>query len=281
MGLLENLTGALLDYLAHVEEAEAFCPVAPAACCAEESDYSGMGFVWAQAGHYGRFGGRKYVALMSDIGRLFVRVQRYTAQKSRFIVVRGESGGDAGSTNTDLYSFTVDEVDLYRQFLREASHRLWQLFSAYGKGFPYRGFLFDEGVSIVELTESEVAERAWAAGSFVRVSGVLYRSVEAVPSGTALSDVAYWSPASGLYDTLGKVVYFVSFSDSGDEQLLLVVLKAVQDYLYSFVLWRWYVLAGLSPEAEVWRSSYEQAGGTVRSFLDRFEGPVRRGMQPF
>jgi hypothetical protein len=277
--IVERLRDALVSYIRFLTTTEhEHRPVEEVRPSSE--DYSGVGFVWRLHGDWTEFEGRVVVALMSDIDLLFERIGRYTSQKSRFIMTGG--GSVAMDTHTDLYAFTRDEYALYRQFLREGSDRLFGLFSAYNKGVPFRGYLFDEGVDVVTQGSDEVSGSAWPADSFVRVSGVLYRAVQDVPAGISIDDREYWGLASSLYDTRGKIVYFVGgVLDSFPANSLMGVIQSVENYLYSFVLWRWYVLAGLLEEASAWSSSSQMYSGDVRRFLTHRMFGTTRGQYPW
>jgi hypothetical protein len=281
---LADLSEALLDYLTAVGGAEdngTVEPVVPEDATKKvDNVYSGIGFRF----DVGATDDRRVTALMVDIWGLFERVYRYTSQKSRFIAVGGEretaNGKAAGSTNVDLYAFTPDEADLYRQFLKEAAGKLWELLVGYSRDLPFKGCLFDEGVSISEQSAEAVGSQTWPADSFVRVDGRIYKALQDVPAGTEITDTDYWKEVSGLYDTLGKVVYFVP-ADSSElsGNRLVALLHNVEDFLYAFVLWRWYVLAGLRDEAQVWSGTMDAAYSGIKGSLLR--RPVLRRAYPF
>jgi hypothetical protein len=219
---------------------------------------------------------------MVDIARLFRRVYRYTSQKSRFIAVGGERGAGGGvpaTTNVDLYAFSPDERDLYLQFLKEGAGRIWELLIVHSRDLAFKGLLFDEGVEIANFTNSDV----WPAGSFVRVDGRIYKALQDVPADTEITDTDYWKAVSGLYDTRGKVVYFMISPVKEDKyNQLLLSLHNIEDFLYAFVLWRWYVLCGLKDEAQVWNVTMEAAYSSVKgSLLMMRREPVLRRAYPF
>jgi hypothetical protein len=284
---LEELSDALLSYLTAVEEEGGNVEsLVPEVRKKDDDTYSGIGFRF-DVGVAG--GGKKAVtALLVGIEHLFSRVCRYTAQKARFIAVGGERGTEnGGATNVDLYAFSADERDLYRQFLREGANRLWELLIAYAKDLPFKGYLFDEGVGITNFTDLDEFDELgkpveWPAGSFVRVGGQIYKALEDVPEGVEITDTAYWKAVSGLYGTLGKVVFFVDVTSPVKSNSLVQVLNNVEDFLYSFVLWRWYVLSGIENEAQVWNVTMDAAYGDVkRSLLRMWQEPVLRRAYPY
>ena len=274
---LEELSEALLAYLTAVESGSGVAtPVAPERKSKDDDTYSGFGFSF-DVGVAGG-GTRAVTALLVDIDGLFGRVCRYTAQKARFI-----PGAENGATtNIDLYAFSADERALYLQFLREGANRLWALLVGYAKGLPFRGYLFDEGVVITNFADlDEFDEKgkplAWPAGSFVRVGGKIYKALVDVPAGTEITDTDYWKEASALYDTRGRVVFFVDVTDPVRGNSLVQVLHNVEDFLYDFVLWRWYVLSGIEKVAEVWGATAEAAYGDVKGARRRMRtNPVLR-----
>jgi hypothetical protein len=283
---LGELSDALLSYLEAVEGTEEGGTIAPigtegADVTAKRDDaYSGIGFTFDVGTVTGN---RTATALMVDIDGLFKRVCRYTAQKSRFILVNGEritANGGTATTNVDLYAFSADERELYLQFLREGSNRLWELLVGYVKDLPFRGYLFDEGVGISE--PSAVGSQQWSADSFVKVGGKIYKALQDVPEGIEITDMEYWKGVSVLYDTLGKVVFFVDATDPVRANSLLRVLHNVEDFLYAFVLWRWYVLSGVKEEAQVWNATMDAAySGVKGALLVMRKEPVLRRAYPF
>jgi hypothetical protein len=279
--VLNELADALAGYFsASASSGTSAGGAAAAIPPAAHFEYTGVGFQFV-------FDRRQHVtALMTSIDILFLRVWRYTSQKSRFIMQAGsKGGGTAGSvpatTHTDLYTFSPDEQDLYREFLREGADRLREALMVYSKGLPFKGYLFDEGVEISEQPADGVGSLVWPAGSFVRVGGQIYRALEEAPLGTEVTDMAYWEAVSGLYATLGKVVYFISTEAALSNNALLDALHSIEHGLYSFVLWRWYNMAGLGEEAAVWYGSFEEQLSLVRKALMRRTGAVRRRVHPW
>jgi hypothetical protein len=278
------LSDALLVYLTAVESAEGGETIAPigtegADVTAKRDDaYSGIGFTFDVGTAAGK---RTATALMVDIDSLFKRVCRYTAQKARFILVNGQRGTENGATtNVDLYAFSADERELYLQFLREGSNRLWELLVGYVRDLPFKGYLFDEGVGISE--PSAVGSQQWLVDSFVKVGGKIYKALQEVPAGTEITDTEYWKAVSALYDTLGRVVFFVDTTDPVKDNSLLRALHNVEDFLYAFVLWRWYVLSGVAAEAQVWNATMDAAYSGVRgALLMMRKEPVLRRAYPF
>jgi hypothetical protein len=269
---LEELSEALLAYLTAVESGSGVAtPVAPERKSKDDDTYSGFGFSF-DVGVAGG-GTRAVTALLVGVDDLFVRVCRYTAQKARFISVAVGSGSQqSATTNVDLYAFSADERALYLQFLREGANRLWTLLVGYAKGLPFRGYLFDEGVVITNFADLDEFDEEgkpleWLAGSFVRVGGKIYKALGDVPADTEITDTDYWQEVSALYDTRGKVVFFVDVTDPVRGNSLVQVLRNVEDFLYGFVLWRWYVLSGIEKEAQVWSATAEAAYDDVKSTL--------------
>jgi hypothetical protein len=283
---LDELSEALLSYLAAVDDSDNVEPVgteeaAAPKCVPRGNDtYSGIGFTFDVGTVTGR---RTATALMVDIDNLFKRVCRYTAQKSRFILVNGEritANGGTATTNVDLYAFSADERELYLQFLREGSNRLWELLVGYVKDLPFKGYLFDEGVEI--SMQSAVGSQQWALDSFVKVGGKIYKALQEVPEGTEITDTDYWKEVSALYDTLGRVVFFVDATDPVRANSLLRALHNVEDFLYAFVLWRWYVLSGVKEEAQVWNATMDADYSSVKGALAMMrKEPVLRRAYPF
>lgn len=279
---LAELSEALLAYLTAVESGSGVVtPVAPERKSKDDDTYSGFGFSF-DVGVAGG-GTRAVTALLVGIDGLFGRVCRYTAQKARFISVAVGSGSQQSTTtNVDLYAFSADERALYLQFLREGANRLWTLLAGYAKGLPFRGYLFDEGVGIDEQTADSVYNNTWNKGDFVRVGGKIYKALEDVPENTEITDTDYWQEASALYDTRGAVVFFVDVTDPVRGNSLVQVLRNVEDFLYGFVLWRWYVLSGVEKEAQVWGATAEAAYGDVKGALLRMRAsPTLRGVRMF
>jgi hypothetical protein len=277
---LDELSEALLSYLTAVEEGGQASDVEPAPTPRAPKDddtYSGIGFTFDVGTTDG--GKRMATALMINIDGLFKRVRRYTAQKARFITVgSGSQQSAVATTNVDLYAFSEDEHDLYLQFLREGSNRLWELLVGYVKDLPFKGYLFDEGVEISEWS----AVGGWPADSFVKVDGKIYKALQAVPAGKEITDTEYWKEVSALYDTLGKVVFFVDVTDPVKANSLLRALHNVEDFLYAFVLWRWYALSGIAAEAQVWNATIDAAYSGVKSgLLTMRKEPVLRRAYPF
>jgi hypothetical protein len=287
---LEQLTNALADYLSSLETVTTVTPVAVEAK-QNEPEFAGEGFSFA-IGHNGR---QRITAVMVDMERLFERVYRYTSQKSRFISPTPKGGMGSrtagaipATTNTDLYTFSPDEKSLYLQFLKEGADKLWALLAAYSKKLPFKGYLFDEGVEISESTM--VNNVTWTAGSFVRVERKIYKAIQDVPVNIEISDTDYWKEVSALYATRGKIVYFIhtNFCESQADYMneipwnaLLDLLHAVENALYSFVLWRWYTMAGLGDEAAMWYGSFEVAVASVKSASHKRVVPIRRPIHPF
>ncbi|MDR2359393.1 MAG: hypothetical protein LBD87_06300 [Prevotellaceae bacterium] len=286
--ILDQLTDALTDYLNSIETVTAVAPVA-AETKQSEPEFAGEGFGFAISYH----GTQRITAVMVDIERLFERIYRYTSQKSRFIAVNGERATGNGrtvtaTTQTDLYTFSPDEKTLYLQFLKEGADRLWELLMVYSKKLPFKGYLFDEGVAISE--PPAVDNVTWTAGSFVRVEGKIYKAIQDVSENIEISDRDYWKEVSVLYATRGKVVYFIhtNFCESQSNYMNEIPWNALQDLLhtvenalYSFVLWRWYTMAGLGEEAAMWYGSFEVALASVRSISRRRVYPIRRPIHPF
>jgi hypothetical protein len=288
---LDQLTNALADYLSSLETVTMVTPVATAAK-QSEPEYAGEGFSFAIS-HNGE---QRITAVMADIERLFERVYRYTSQKSRFISPLTPKGGTGNvqtgavpdRTNTDLYTFSPDEKSLYLQFLKEGADKLWALLMTYSKKLPFKGYLFDEGVEISE--PAIVNNVTWNAGSFVRIDGKIYKAIQNVPVNVEISDTAYWKEVSALYATRGKVVYFIhtnfcesptNYTNDMPWNAMLYLLHAVENALYSFVLWRWYTMAGLGEEAAMWYGSFEVAVASAKSASYRRIYPVRRPIYPF
>jgi hypothetical protein len=288
---LDQLTDALADYLSSLETATVVTPIA-AEIKQSEPEYAGEGFNFAISHN----GTQRITAVMVDMERLFERVYRYTSQKSRFIVPLTSKGGTENRrtgavpdrTNTDLYTFSPDEKSLYLQFLKEGADKLWALLMAYSKKLPFKGYLFNEGVEISEPTA--VNNITWSAGSFVRVEGKIYKAIQDVPVNIEISDTAYWKEVSALYATRGKVVYFIhtnscesstNYMNEMPWNAVLYLLHAIENALYSFVLWRWYTMAGLGEDAAMWYGSFDAAIASAKSASHRRVSPVRRPIHPF
>jgi hypothetical protein len=226
-------------------------------------------------------------AVMLSIAETFSRVQRYTAQKARFIMVGREGASDKKAqltTSVDLYRLSADEEDLYRLFLHEAADRLWAAsFMPYVKKLPFRGYLFDEGKDIPTRTAQEAAASAWSSGDLVQVGKTLYVAIADVPVGGDILDQSLWREASPLYATKGKVAYFFQVDSQNtvppnDREALA---HAAAEYLYAFVLCRWYAMANVEAEAAAWSAACEAAAAEVRQELRARLNPVRRKIRPF
>jgi hypothetical protein len=269
--VLDELSEALLGYLAAVENSDNVGAIGIDGTAGtgrgvlSNDVYSGIGFTF----DVGTTGGKRTAtALMVCIEDLFERVCRYTAQKARFIAVNGQRGTENGATtNVDLYAFSADERELYLQFLREGSNRLWELLVGYVKDLPFKGYLFDEGVEISMQPAEAVGSAVWPADSFVKVGGKIYKALQEVPAGVEVTDTEYWEEVSALYDTLGRVVFFIDATDPVRANSLLRVLHNVEDFLYAFVLWRWYVLSGVKEETQVWNATMDVAYSGVKGAL--------------
>jgi hypothetical protein len=265
----DELSDALLDYLSAVEAGGSVSEVVPERKPADNDTYSGFGFTF-EVGVTG--GGQHTVtALMIGVKELFQRVCRYTAQKARFIPV-AVGREQSATTNVDLYAFSADEQELYRQFLREGANMLWGVVAGYVRDLPLRGYLFDEGVTISEQSADAVGSDEWPAGSFVKVSGAIYKALKDVPEDIEITDTEYWKEVSLLYDTAGRVVFFIDITNAVKSNSLLRLLKNVEDFLYAFVLWRWYVLCGVTAEAQVWNATMEANYSGVKGALVMMQG---------
>lgn len=289
---LDQLTHALAEYLSSLETATAVTPIA-AEIKQSDPEYAGEGFNFAISHN----GTQRITAVMVDMEQLFERVYRYTSQKSRFVSPRlpkgemgsGTTGAIPATTNTDLYTFSPDEKSLYLQFLKEGADKLWVLLMTYSKKLPFKGYLFNEGVEIQDYT-NEGKLREWSAGRFVRIDGKIYKAIQDVPVNVEISDTAYWKEVSALYATRGKVVYFIhtnfcespaNYTNEMPWNAVLYLLHAIENALYSFVLWRWYTMAGLGEEAAMWYGSFEAAIASAKSASHRRVSPVRRPIHPF
>jgi hypothetical protein len=279
MGAGTALADALFEYISAIMPVMPQCvtPISPEKNHqSSEPDFAGLGFTFTTANANTA---QQCTAVMVDIERLFTRVQRYTAQKSRFVSVQ-EGKNAAATTDTDLYRLSADEKELYLQFLREGAHRLWQLFYMHAKALNFRGFLFDEGYDI----EDWEAENSYSTFTIVRADDKFYQAAyDNVPAGTQLDETQYWREVSVLYDTKGKVVFFVRVMADNPipSNALLRLLTAVVEYLYAFVLWRWYVLASLPNEAQVWATEVESWRWEVVVALSERSRDVRLRPFPF
>lgn len=100
-----------------------------------------------------------------------------------------------------------------------------------------------------------------------------------VPVNTEITNEEYWEQVSELYDTKGKVAYFID--TELPQNAALNCLQAVENYLYSFVLWRWYTIAGQIDEAQVWNASFTASADDIKSSLLVRTTPIRRPMHPW
>ncbi len=88
-----------------------------------------------------------------------------------------------------------------------------------------------------------------------------------VPVNTEITNEEYWEQVSELYDTKGKVAYFID--TELPQNAALNCLQAVENYLYSFVLWRWYTIAGQIDEAQ-------RTG--VSNVMRQYLAPIQAGL---
>jgi len=276
MTKLTKLTSALLGYLEGIVQAQNVQPItAPCHPASDIPHYCGEAFQF----HLGRCGGAAVTAIMIHIEKLFTRVNRYTSQKSRFLANK------EGATNTDLYAFSADEFDLYKQFLIEAADRIYKFFLPYTKRLPFKGYLFNEGVDItVYSTEATAKSTAHPANKFIRIDepahdGKLYQAIQNVPADTDITDTDYWRVVSELYDTKHKVVYFLDTIIPPNA--ILDCLQAVENYLYAFVLYRWYTMANIKDEADNWMVALDASESDIRSALVVRSGPITRKPSPW
>jgi hypothetical protein len=274
MNTLDKLAGAIAGYLELIR----FTPAVQFVAQEEKKpNYSGIGFAFEKEELISKQK-QKYTALMVDIDKLFSRVYLYTSQKSRFIRDK------EGNTDTDLFTFSPDESNLYLQFLKDGSDELWKIFIAYAKQLAFKGYLFDEGVDIIDSTEDDVKLRSWDKGSFVRVNERIYEAVDNIPAGTDITNEEFWNPSSNLYDTKGKVVFIIIHGNYRmliPDNALLLILKTIEDCLYAYVLWRWYTMAEHKMEAELWYSKYSEYQSVIRVSLSMRTRLITRSFHPF
>ncbi|MDR0618879.1 MAG: hypothetical protein LBG17_03150 [Bacteroidales bacterium] len=270
MATIDNLTSALLGYYQVIDNVQAGSSSNTAGSAeiiaAKDPDYAGVAFTFPRANG---FDGSLATAIIIDIDELFTKIDRYTSQKSRFIKTQTAKDGPA-VTDTDLYRFSPDERELYIQFLKEGADKVFTKTVARSKKLGYKGYLFDEQIPIVDPCDDSFP---YDKGTIVRDNGKYYIAIQDVPPGPDLFEAEYWreTPAEvkPLYETTHKIVYFFEIDnpDKFSQNMLLALLGKIEKALYSFVLWRWYVLAAMYDEAQIWASVFDTTLESIGSQL--------------
>jgi hypothetical protein len=325
MSATTGLQNALWDYLRAVCSAQAAAIAASHAAAIHRHEQCGAEYQGEQFNFITAHNGEQLIctAAMADIEALFVRAQRYTAQKARAIAARME-----GAT-IHQYAITTDERGMYLQFLREAADTLWNCFYPHVKDLKFRGYLFDEGETMpsndngtytigkifkandgniykcvqIPYSAATIAANPNVETTTYAADMALYDFNDSYEAGDTFVDAAntalrvklaipaynytngeYFELLSKAVFTKGKVVYFIGINENNPipANHIEALLGLVCNYLYYFVLWRWYNMWMLPEERDYWYAELSRiAPFEIRRILTARQTTLRRPLSPF